>query len=194
MRRCAGVPTRSLPLRPRKECLMGDKTGRPRMAMAIFSGGLVCGILDIAYALTFYGARGIPPVRLLQGIARGLIGPAAIRGGMATALLGLLLHFTVAFGAATTYCLASRKLRWMIPRAFTSGLLFGVAVYFFMNFVVVPLSAIHRWPTMGRLFFVNLIQHMFMVGLPIALAARRFVGTAEAETSSSARLRASQSA
>ncbi len=173
---------------------MADKTGRPRMAMAIFWGGLVCGILDIAYALTFYGARGIPPLRLLRGISRGLIGQAALNGGTGIALLGLLLHFTVAFGAATTFCLASRKLTWMIRRAFTSGLLFGVAVYFFMNFVVVPLSAIHRWPTIGTLFFVNLIQHMLMVGLPIALAARRFMGTADPEVSSGTALRASQSA
>lgn len=174
--------------------MIARRSGRARIGMAIVWGGLACGILDIAYALTFYGARGIPPVRLLQGIARGLIGPAAIRGGMATAFLGLLLHFTVAFGAATTYCLASRKLTWMIRRAFTSGLLFGVAVYFFMNFVVVPLSAIHRWPTIGTLFFVNLIQHMLMVGLPIALAARRFMGTADPEVSSGATLRASQTA
>lgn len=174
--------------------MVDHRSSQPRIGMAIFWGGFVCGILDIAYALTFYGARGIPPVRLLQGIARGLIGPAAIRGGIATAFLGLLLHFTVAFGAATTYCLASRKLRWMIRRAFTSGLLFGVAVYFFMNFVVVPLSAIHRWPTIGILFVVNLIQHMFMVGLPIALAARRFMGKVHVEASSSTDLRASQSA
>jgi len=174
--------------------MLDHRSGRPRIGMAIFWGGLVCGVLDIAYALTFYGTRGVPPGRLLQGIARGLIGPAAIQGGMPTAILGLLLHFTVAFGAATTYCLASRKLTWMIQRTFRSGLLFGVAVYFFMNFVVIPLSAIHRWPTIGSLFFVNLIQHMFIVGLPIALAARKFVGTADPEVSSSTTLRASQSA
>lgn len=173
---------------------MDDKTGHPRMGMAILWGGLICGVLDIAYALAFYGARGIPPLRLLQGIARGLIGPAALRGGTATALLGLMLHFTIAFGAALTYCLASRKLTWMIRRAFSSGLLFGVAVYFFMNFIVIPLSAIHRWPVIGTLFGVNLIEHMFIVGLPIGLVARRFMGTADAETSSSTRLPASQGA
>jgi uncharacterized membrane protein YagU involved in acid resistance len=163
------------------------------MGIAIFWGGLVCGVLDIAYAFALYGALGIPPVRLLRGIARGLLGSAAARGGMGMAMLGLLLHFTIAFGAAVTYCLASRKLTWMIRRAFASGLLFGVAVYFFMNFVVIPLSRIHRWPVIGTLFFVNLVEHMFVVGLPISLVGRRFMGRAEVETSSSMGVAASQS-
>jgi len=195
VRRCAGASARSLRLRPRKPLTINpDNDRRPRMGMAIFWGGLACGVLDIAYAFAFYGARGISPIRLLQGIARGLIGPAALRGGTATALLGLLLHFTVAFGAAVTYCLASQKFTWMIRRAFLSGLLFGIAVYFFMNFVVIPLSAIHRWPVIGRLFVVNLIEHMLIVGLPIAVAARKFMGGADAAISPSPRLRASQSA
>lgn len=167
---------------------------RHSLGRAIFWGGLACGVLDIAYAFAFYGARGVLPVRLLQGIASGLLGPAAFRYGMATALLGLLLHFTVAFGAAITYCLASQRLKWMILRAFSSGLLFGVAVYLFMNFVVIPLSLIHRWPTFGKLFAVNLIEHMFIVGLPIALAARKFMGKANPNITSDTRFGASQSA
>ena len=113
---------------------------------------------------------------------------------MASALLGLLLHFTIAFGAAVTYCLASRKLGWMIHDAFASGLLFGVAVYLFMNFVVIPLSAIHRWPTIGTLFVVNLIEHMFIVGLPIGLSARKFMGMANLEVIPRTARGASQSA
>jgi uncharacterized membrane protein YagU involved in acid resistance len=131
---------------------------------------------------------------LLQGIARGLIGAAALRGGMASAMLGLLLHFTIAFGAAVTYCLASGKFGRMIHDAFASGLLFGVAVYLFMNFVVIPLSAIHRWPTIGTLFVVNLIEHMFIVGLPIALSARKFMGMANLEVIPGTARGASQSA
>ena len=164
------------------------------MGMAILWGGLVCGVLDIAYAFALFGALGIGPARLLRGIARGLLGSAAVSGGMGTALLGLLLHFTIAFCAAVTYCLASRKLPWMIHRALASGLLFGIAVYFFMNFVVIPLSAIHRWPVIGTLFFVNLVEHMFIVGLPIALAARRFMGSTGTETASGTTFPASQSA
>lgn len=169
-----------------------DTNTRPRTGIAIVWGGLVSGVLDIAYAFALYGAFGIGPARLLRGIARGLLGSAAVSGGMGTAVLGLLLHFTIAFGAAATYCLASRKLPWMIRREVASGLLFGVAVYFFMNFFVIPLSAIHRWPVIGMLFFVNLIEHMFIVGLPIALAARRYLG-GQAEVSRST-LTASQSA
>jgi len=78
--------------------MMSITDDRSKMGMAIFWGGFVCGVLDIAYAFALYGALGIGPARLLRGIARGLLGSAAQRGGSGTAVFGLLLHFTVAFG------------------------------------------------------------------------------------------------
>jgi hypothetical protein len=55
------------------------------------------------------------------------------------------------------------------------GLLYGVFVYLFMNFVVVPLSAVRRTgvPTLSSRIVAALII-MFCVGLPIALIVRRF--------------------
>ncbi len=73
--------------------------------------GFACGILDITAALIVYGYLGLKPMRLLQGIASGLLGPKAFDGGLATAFLGLLCHFFIAFGAATVYFVASRAIR-----------------------------------------------------------------------------------
>ncbi|SRR5713226_9633695 len=50
--------------------------------------GFACGFLDITAALVVYGFFGLKPMRLLQGIASGLLGPKAFSGGLATALLG----------------------------------------------------------------------------------------------------------
>ena len=64
----------------------------------------------------------------------------------------------------------------MIQRAVPAGLLYGVAVYLFMNFVVLPLSAVRRPPFELGIFLLNMVEHMLLVGLPIALAIRKFGG------------------
>ncbi|MCU1262873.1 MAG: hypothetical protein JWO80_5758, partial [Bryobacterales bacterium] len=54
----------------------------------ILWGGLIAGILDITDALVFFGLRGAKPIRILQSIAAGLLGPKAFKGGVGTAALG----------------------------------------------------------------------------------------------------------
>jgi len=113
-------------------------------------------------------------VPLLQGIASGLLGPKAFTGGLATALLGLLCHFVIAFGAAAVYLAASRAIPFLLQRAVISGVLYGVAVYFFMNRIVVPLSAAAHRPFSLKLMIIGVVIHIFCVGLPISLSVRRF--------------------
>jgi hypothetical protein len=136
--------------------------------------GLTCGVMDITAALIVYGYFGAKPMQLLQGIASGLLGPKAFEGGLGTALLGLLCHFAIAFGAAGVYFLASRGLGLLIEHAVISGALYGVAVYFFMNQIVVPLSAAARRPFSMKMMIIGVVIHIFCVGLPIALSVRRF--------------------
>jgi hypothetical protein len=102
-----------------------------------------------------------------------MLGPAAFQGGAATAALGLGLHFLIAFGAAATFYAASRFLPVLVRRPVASGLAYGVAVYLFMNQVVVPLSrAAGRTPP-WRITAALVVIHMLFVGLPIALAVHR---------------------
>lgn len=148
---------------------------------AILWAGGIAGILDISSAVVVTLLRDRSVVKMLQGIASGLLGPQALEGGPATAVLGLALHFVIAFGAATTYWAASRKLPWLLDRAVLCGLLYGIAVWLFMNMVVLPLSAIpgpFHFPPPLRSVVIQLPIHMLLVGLPIALLVRRFSGTA----------------
>ena len=146
----------------------------PNAARALLWAGLACGVLDITAAFVVYGFFGAKPVPLLQGIASGLLGPRAFQGGLATALLGLLCHFVIAFGAATVYFVASRVIPFLIQNAVISGALYGVAVYFFMNRIVVPLSAVAKRPFSLKMMIVGVVIHIFCVGLPISLSVRRF--------------------
>ena len=142
--------------------------------LAVLWAGFACGVLDITAAFVVYGYLGLKPVPLLQGIASGLLGPKAFEGGLATALLGLLCHFVIAFGAATVYFVASRAVPILIEQAVVFGVLYGVAVYFFMNRIVLPLSAVAKGPFSMKFMITGVLIHIFCVGLPISPSACRF--------------------
>ena len=135
--------------------------------------GLTCGVLDITCTLTLSRLNGMAPMRLLQAVASGLLGPKSFTGGVNTAALGLGIHFLIAFTAAGAYYAASRELGVLNEHAVLSGLLYGIAVHLFMSFVVLPLSALKR-PFSMKAFAIQLIVHMFFVGLPISLVVRHF--------------------
>ncbi|HKT49105.1 MAG TPA: hypothetical protein VJV96_02350 [Candidatus Angelobacter sp.] len=157
----------------------------PDAFLAIFWGGLLCGVFDITQAFTAWGLMGIQPVRILRHIASGLLGPAAYRGGAGTAALGLMLHFVIAFGAATVYYIASRWISFMTEHAVISGLLYGECVFLFMNFVVVPLSRTPKGHFTLATLITGPIGHTVLVGLPIALSVRRFAPTLSSSAVSS---------
>lgn len=144
---------------------------RPKAYRAILWAGLIAGTLDITAASINGILRGGNPMRVLRSVASGLLGADALEGGVGTAALGLVLHFLIAFGASTVFFVASRKMRFLVRYAVVCGLLYGVAVYAFMNSVVVPLSAA---PFEIPYRPIGLIIHMLCVGLPIALVVRRF--------------------
>lgn len=148
-------------------------SGPRRPLDAVLLGGLVVGTLDIVYAMTFWGLRGVAPSRILQSVASGLLGQAAREGGWATALLGAVLHFGIATTMAYAYYLASGRFPALIRRPIVYGMLYGVFLYFFMNLVVVPLSAAGG-PSFEPLLWVvcSIAVHMFFVGVPCALFAR----------------------
>jgi len=143
-------------------------------AKAISIAGLTCGVMDISAALIVYGLMGSKPFRLLQGIAGGILGPRTFSGGISTALLGLTLHFVIAFGAAAVFFFASRVMPFLLNQAVLSGVLYGIAIYFFMNRVVVQLSAATKFTFSIKMMLIGVIIHIFCVGLPISLTIRRF--------------------
>ncbi len=141
---------------------------------AIVIAGLLCGVLDGIAAAVLSHSYGGTTMRMFQGIARGVLGTSALKGGVATALLGVALHFLIAFGAAAVYYLASRYIHVLIDRALICGVLYGAAIHLFMTFVVIPLSKIGHRPIVPRVFLWVLAIHMVIVGPSISLAIRRY--------------------
>jgi len=141
---------------------------------AIFWGGLLASALDLTQAFIGFSLMGSTPYRILQRIAGGLFGTHSRDMGWASAAIGLVCHFTVAFGAAAIYYLASRKLRLLVERPVLCGLFYGELVFLFMYFVVIPLSAIGHPQYNIATYVTGLFGHPLLVGLPIALCVRRF--------------------
>ncbi len=147
-----------------------------RALKTIVMAGLVAGALDITYAFIIWGLRGVSPIRIGQSVASGLIGrEAAVGGGTATGMLGLLLHFLMAIIIAAIYYTAARNIRLLVDRAVPCGIAYGLATYGVMNYVVMPLSAIGSTGGGGPAYITitGILVHMFLIGLPIALITRR---------------------
>jgi hypothetical protein len=153
---------------------MVSRSTRLRAIQALVTGGLICGVLDITAAFVVYGAMGVAPMRLLQGIASGLLGRSAFDGGLPAAILGLFCHFFIAFSASAIFVATSEWLRLLLRHPVVSGVMYAFVVYFFMQLVVLPLSAAQRRAFSPRLMAIGLLIHIACVGLPISLSARHF--------------------
>lgn len=88
----------------------------------------------------------------------------------------MALHLVIAFSAAAVDYAASRRLAFLRRRAVAWGMLYGIAVFMFMSWVVVPWSALskRKAPFSMTGLVLSLLTHMFCVGLPITLAVRRY--------------------
>ena len=135
----------------------------------ILYGGLAVGVIDILKPILFSTFKGGSAVRVLQSVASGAMGREAYQGGLPTALLGLGFHFFIAFSVFATYFAVSRKLRPLVTHALILGPLYGIAVYFFMQFVVFPLSAIGPVKHPPAVLFDGILTHILCVGLPTGL-------------------------
>jgi hypothetical protein len=137
---------------------------------AILWGTLAVGAFDAIDAVVFFGSRGATPIRIFQSIAGGLLGrTATYQGGLPTAFLGLVLHFFIAFGIVVVFYAVSRKLTLLTRRPVLCGLAYGVLVFFVMNEIVIPLSALGRGKYSLPGLLNGVLGHAFLVGMPAAL-------------------------
>jgi hypothetical protein len=141
---------------------------------AILLGGLVAGTIDIGSAAVIYWVN---PVLVLHSIASGLLGQAALTGGNEVAVAGLLLQWAMSLIIAAIYVAASSRLRVLSQMWAAAGLAYGVAIFFVMNYAVVPLSramAKPHFPHFSAAHFIENMLAMLLFGLIVAYFAREF--------------------
>ena len=142
---------------------------KPNLLRPILVGGAIAGALDYTMAMITFGPN------MPRGIAAGLLGRQAAQGtSISIWILGTLLHFFIAFSAATIYNLASRRLEFLADHWLVCGLFYGIAVWLVMNLVVLPLCAFHfMGPYQYRGMLQGLIVHMLIIGLPISFSLHK---------------------
>lgn len=156
----------------------------------LIAGGIVVGSLDITYAILFWSFRGVAPTRVFQSVAAGILGRESFNGGMNSALLGAALHYFIAFSIVIVYWIAAKALPLLTRHAVICGIVYGILVYVFMNYVVIPLSNAARPKTFNLLWVsCSVIVHMFLIGLPAALFAKAAITSSGYASDASGRLR-----
>jgi hypothetical protein len=139
---------------------------------------VVVGILDISSAFVIWWQRGVALQRGLQGIAAGLLGTKSYEGGMATAALGLALHFFIAFVVVSIFYLASCKVPFLTKQPFVSGVLYGIGVYVVMYWIVLP-AALSTFRHRSSNELLALAIHICLIGLPTAFIVRRYAAVTD---------------
>ena len=136
----------------------------------ILIGGAIAGTLDEICAIVTMGWQ-IP-----RANAAGLLGPSVRHStGIGIWILGLAIHFFIAFSAAAIYCLASQRLAFLKEHYIVCGMFYGIAVFLVMYLVVMPLCAFHfKGPYTLRLLIQGIVVHMLLIGLPIGWSLHRW--------------------
>lgn len=136
---------------------------------AILLGGFVAGTIDIGAASAI---NLVSPFLILQAIASGVLGTASFRDGWASAALGLLLQWGMSILIATIFVAAARRITALRQYWIAAGVAYGVVIFFIMNYVVVPLSAVGRTPHFTVQHLLENLLAMILFGLIVAFCAR----------------------
>lgn len=140
----------------------------------VLLGGLIAGALDILFAISFWAWKAnVPPERILQSVASGLLGRASFTGGWQTAVLGFGLHFFIAISMAAAWYVVVRQRPFLQRRPLLYGLMYGLILYLMMNYIVVPLSAAAPGSRDALWVTLSVLVHMMLIGVPIAFFAGR---------------------
>jgi uncharacterized membrane protein YagU involved in acid resistance len=136
---------------------------------AILLGGFVAGTIDIG-AAALINAVSVPVI--LKAIASGILGKASFKLGMEAESLGVLLQWAMSILIAAIFVVTASRVTLLKRQWLAAGLAYGVVVFFVMNYVVVPLSAIGRVPHFTAARFMENMLAMLLFGVIIAFFAR----------------------
>jgi len=138
------------------------------MARAFVWATLVAGTLDILYAALMSVLNGRDPVAMLRFVASGPF-PPATEMGAAGSILGLIVHFLLMAIMVAAFIVAARNWPSLLDKPIQSGILYGLATYVVMNWIVVPLRFDVPLPPKPTAIASQLFAHIVLVGIPIAM-------------------------
>ena len=151
---------------------------RHSLLRSIVLGGVIIGIADAIVYHWFVVSvlEGNPLMSVYQYLASGALGNAAFAGGIATALLGALFHFFVAFVVAGVFILSAGRIPFLRRHAIPGSLVYGFGVFVVMNLIVLPLSAAPPLPApTAPQLIATIVVHILVIGLTLGVIVRRML-------------------
>jgi uncharacterized membrane protein YagU involved in acid resistance len=136
---------------------------------ALLLGGFIAGTMDIG-AAALINSVSVPVI--LKAIASGILGKASFEQGIEAESLGVLLQWAMSILIAAIFVVTASRVSILKRQWLAAGLAYGVGVFFVMNYVVVPLSAIGRVPHFTAARFMENLLAMLLFGVIIAFFAR----------------------
>jgi hypothetical protein len=134
----------------------------------------VAGTLDIVLAIGLTVFFGREVGNMLRYVGSGPF-PQATEMGAGGAILGLLVHFALMAIMASVYVLAARRIPALVERPIQWGVLYGLATYVVMNWLVVPMRFGTPLPPSPLSMATQLFAHIVLVGIPVALIASQYL-------------------
>ena len=132
----------------------------------------VSGTLDILFAMILTLLFGREIGNMLRFVASGPF-PSAKEWGGGGAVLGLLVHFTLMGIMAAIFVLAARRFPDVLRTPLKWGVVYGLATYVAMNWIVVPLRFDAPLPPKPLSIATQLFAHIVLVGIPFAFIAAK---------------------
>ena len=140
-------------------------------------GGIISGFLHllIQQGIVFGLILKTPLITQLQFVASGIMGESAFAGGLATALLGLILDFIMITIMAGVFIFSVDRIPLLRRNVIVGSILYGFGVFVVMNLIVLPLSVAPALPAPPLWLGIELVlQHILLIGLPLGLLVQRF--------------------
>ena len=143
-------------------------------------GGIISGFLHflIQQGIVFGLILKTPIISSLQFVASGIMGDAAFTGGLATALLGLMLDFIMITIMAGVFIFSADRIPLLRRNVILGSILYGFGIFIVMNLIVLPLSAAPALPAPPLWLLIELVlQHILLIGLPLGILVQRNINT-----------------
>ena len=144
------------------------------LSKLILKATLICGSLDILYAIANTVRKGGTALGTLHSVASGPFGNGVKDMGWTGGLMGLGVHFGIMAVMVGVYALLATRTRIAGVNPWLSGTAYGVILYGVMYCIVLAL----RWPALfpqkdPLQIAISLFPHIALVGIPLAFMFRQ---------------------
>ena len=146
-----------------------------------FLTGLFVGTTDMISAfINSYVRSGKFASQMFNYIAAGMLGvEKALKGGTATAFLGLFFHYFIACAFTFFFFWIYPRIKFLAFNKYLIGMLYGVFVSTVVDQVILRFTPLGAFPFNLADYYLNWVIFGVIFGIPIVYNAYKYYGTGQ---------------